>query len=151
IWVRMTEHGPELQFHRSYPVLDVIPITGDATAMLSRLIGHGVGGEWLSEYCGVAFGRVMDDPLPIDPSSVRRVFADRPRSMQDVENELRSLLPPGAKWRADELGNYLSGLAGRFNSWIVCRTPVRHVAFMAKLIAGAEPLEVLAGKPTPST
>src|SRR5262249_44927017 len=61
------------------------------------------------------------------------------------------LLPAGARWRAAELANYLTGIGGRFTAWIVCQSPTRRVAFMAKLVTGAEPREVLAGIPAPST
>jgi hypothetical protein len=151
IWVRMTNDGPELRFHSSYPVVDVVPATDNGTVTLSRLIGQGVGGEWISEYCGITFGSVMDDPLPIDPEITRQLFVNRSNSIQQVEGELRALLPRGAKWRANELTNYMTGFAGRFNSWLVCQTPVRRVAFMAKLIPSTQPHEVLVGKSLPST
>lgn len=151
VWVRLTDEGPELRFHRSFPVVETIPVGPDATVVLSRLTDLGVGGDWLAEYCGIVFGTVMDDPLPIDRSLARTAFGRPGRAIQDVEDALRALLPPPAAWRADELPKYLTGMNGRFTAWIVCRTPTRRIAFMAKLVAGAQPREVLGGTPSPST
>ena len=150
-WLSLTKDGPQLSFHRACPVSAVIAIQKNDTieSIVSALQDYQVDGEWFFEYCGVAFGMYMEDPLPISVDDSNEIFKTNRGSWDELEKALLAKLPKGAEWRAKELRKYLLGFEGRFNAWIICETPVRRLALLAKIIDRSQPKEALLGFPIP--
>jgi hypothetical protein len=76
-----------LQFHRAFPVSEIVSIGADATAdaMLVHLQSRQVSGAWLLEYCGVAFADNTHDDLPLSPAEANALFAASYRSYRKFE------------------------------------------------------------------
>ena len=146
----MEKASPVLQFHKALQVAETIWIGPNPDNTFAQLQQFDVDGEWLLEYCGITFGARTEHALPVSKKASRQLFRDHRGSVSEFENKLASYLPPGAKFRAAEFSKYLLGHSGRFNAWILAKTPARNIAVLAKVLVKRNPYEMLLGYPVVS-